>query len=102
MGSKWTLSHRPTQENRPKGRFRPYVGQFESWAMGPLTFFLGGRLAKRGRALLKGVSTLQNAGESIEQRLGNYLSFWRSSDRVYVVKKQRNGGGKVHRKARTI
>lgn len=102
MGSEWTLSHRPTQENRPEGRFRPYVGQFESWAMGALTFFLGGRLAKRSRAFLKGISTLQEAGQSIEKRLGDYLSFWRSRDRVYVVKKQRNGGGKLHRKTRTI
>lgn len=70
--------------------------------MGALTLFLGGRLVKRGRALLKGVGTLQEAGQSIEKRLGDYLGFWRSSDRVYVVKKQRDGGRKLHRKARTI
>jgi hypothetical protein len=49
-------------------------------------------LVKRGKTLLKGVGTLQEAGQSIEKRLGDYLRFWRSSDRIYVVKKQRNSG----------
>lgn len=58
--------------------------------MASLAFFLGGRLTKRSRALLKGLGSLQKAGESIEQRLGDYLTFWRSRDRRNVVKKQRN------------
>lgn len=59
--------------------------------MGALTFWLAGGLRKGQRALLKGVGSLQEAGESIEKRLGYQLAFWRSSDRRYVVKKQRNG-----------
>lgn len=66
-----------------------------------LAFFLRGNL-ERSRAFLKGVRTLQQAGQSIEQRLGDYLSFWRTSDRAYVVKKQRNGWRRLNRKPRTV
>lgn len=58
--------------------------------MGTLTFWLAGELRKSETALLKGVGTLKEAGQRIEKRLGYKLAFWRSSDRRYVVKKQRN------------
>jgi hypothetical protein len=61
-----------------------------------LTFFLRGQL-ERSRSLLKGIGSIKEAGKRVEQRLGDYLTFWRSSDRRNVVKKQRNRRGQIKR-----